>query len=139
MRTRHAAALLLLLAAGAASQAPTGAPAGIASRPLPLNAEDPAQTRAGRLAYMGGIALTSPDRRFGGLSGMRFLGDGGVLAISDDGDWLRFRLEERDGRLVARSSRTEPFSSPMNASTGSRPMRPTVRRRASSPFRIATG
>ena len=98
-----AAALVILLGAAAASQIPAGAPVGLTAKPVPLNAEDPAQTRVGRLAFLGGIALSSPDRRFGGLSGMRFVGDGQLLAISDDGDWLRFRLEERDGRLVGAS------------------------------------
>lgn len=71
----------------------------IQATPLPLNPADPSQTVVGRLRYMGGLQLTSSDPRFGGLSGLRWH-DGQLLAVSDEGDFFRMTLEERDDRLV---------------------------------------
>ncbi|MDT7934471.1 MAG: esterase-like activity of phytase family protein [Sphingomonadaceae bacterium] len=96
-RALAAAAALALLAA--ARPLPETA-AGLTARPVPLDPQDPARDRVGRLRYVGGIALASSDRRFGGLSGMRFLPDGRLLAISDSGDWLTLALDEPGGRLT---------------------------------------
>jgi hypothetical protein len=71
----------------------------VQAAPVPLNPADPTQTVVGRLRYMGGLHLTSPDPRFGGLSGLRWW-DGQLLAVSDEGDFFRMTLEERDDRLV---------------------------------------
>lgn len=103
---RAAFALALLLALGGTAALPPGAPLAMTARPVPLNAEDPAQTKVGRLAFMGGLTLASPDRRFGGLSGMRFLKDGRLLAITDDGDWLTLKLTEQGGRLTGAADLT---------------------------------
>lgn len=60
---------------------------------VPLYAGDPTRTSAGALSYRGGLVLTSQDRRFGGLSGMSVSPDGAeLLAISDEGYWLKARL-----------------------------------------------
>lgn len=100
------AALLLLLALGGADRPPPSEPAPLSARAVPLNTVDPAQTEVGKLRYLGGIALASSDRRFGGLSGMRFLPDGRVLAVSDAGDWLSFKLIETGGRLTGAEALT---------------------------------
>lgn len=81
------------------------APAAIAIEALaiPLDAAVPARTRVGTLEYRGGVVLRSADPLFGGLSGLRWQvgGQGGwLLAVSDTGNWLRFRAVERGGRLV---------------------------------------
>jgi hypothetical protein len=95
--------LVLLLAACMPREvvAQAGAPDGIAvtATPIPLDPRDPSQTTVGRLRYMGGLHLASPDRRFGGLSGLRWH-DGALYAVSDQGDFFRLTLEERDERLV---------------------------------------
>jgi hypothetical protein len=45
--------------------------------------------RFGRLEFRGGLTMTSPDARFGGLSGLTIAPDGRrFLAISDEGNWL---------------------------------------------------
>ncbi|MDA9500113.1 esterase-like activity of phytase family protein [Bradyrhizobium sp. CCBAU 11357] len=51
---------------------------------------DRTRTRFGSLDYRSGLALTSPYRGFGGLSGLRFLDGKGerFLAISDQGGWF---------------------------------------------------
>ena len=99
--------LLVLLLASACAPRPVVAPeAGswaaavdVRAAPVPLNPADPAQTTVGRLRYMGGLHLTSPDPRFGGLSGLRWH-DGQLYAVSDEGDFFRLTLEEHDERLV---------------------------------------
>lgn len=85
-----------------------GAPAGVrdgealplTAKPVPLNAEDPAQDRIGRLRYLGGVALTSANPAFGGLSGLRIGPGGQALSVGDTGNWVAFRLVERRGRLI---------------------------------------
>lgn len=94
MRRLALAALVTL----AATAPPTPIPA-LSAISVPLDADDPARVRLGRLAYRGGIAISAPDRRVGGISGMRFLADGRLLAITDAGDWLTLTLAERGGRL----------------------------------------
>lgn len=71
----------------------------VTAAPVALNPGDPAQAVVGRLRYLGGLHLTSPDRRFGGLSGLRWH-EGRLFAISDQGDFFRLTLEERSERLV---------------------------------------
>ena len=56
---------------------------------VPLNARDATQTQIGVLEYRGGIKVTSPDERFGGLSGLLVTANGRrLLAVSDHGYWL---------------------------------------------------
>ena len=42
----------------------------LAVEAVPLNPENDMQVRAGALLYRGGIAVRSPDERFGGFSGL---------------------------------------------------------------------
>ena len=67
-----------------------------------LDAADPDRIRVGRLEWRGGLALTSPDSRFGGLSSLRVAADGlRFTAISDDGWWVDGRmLYDAGGRLA---------------------------------------
>jgi hypothetical protein len=44
--------------------------------------------RVGQLDFVGGFHLKSPDKRFGGLSGIDVLDDGNLLAVSDRGDFV---------------------------------------------------
>ena len=62
-----------------------------------LNPEAPLARTAGRLTYLGGWAIRSNDRRFGGISAMRVEGKR-VLALSDSGLLFRFALPGRDAR-----------------------------------------
>src|SRR6185503_8236776 len=58
-----------------------------------LSPQRPAVERVGALVYRGGLMLSSPDRRFGGFSGLLVSKDGGRLrAVSDEGSWLEARL-----------------------------------------------
>jgi hypothetical protein len=50
---------------------------------------DQDSNRIGKLRFIGGVELTSPDRRFGGFSGMLINPDGSKLwAVSDRGNWM---------------------------------------------------
>ena len=60
---------------------------------------DPAQTRFGALEFRGGLALTSNDPAFGGISALRMEPDGSrFLALTDNGSWLRARIVYEDGK-----------------------------------------
>lgn len=60
---------------------------------------DPARRRVGRLTFMGGVSLTSPDPAFGGFSALHVVGDD-VTLLSDGGTIVRFRLRS-DGQVEA--------------------------------------
>lgn len=67
-------------------------PIEVHARPVPFDAADPERARVGRLEWRGGVELTSPDPRFGGLSSLRVAPDGQrFIAVSDAG----WRLEGR--------------------------------------------
>lgn len=57
--------------------------------PVALDARDPERRSLGSLRFINGWALTSPDRRLGGISALHVAG-GQVTALSDAGDILRF-------------------------------------------------
>lgn len=58
-------------------------------RPVVLDGSDPERRRLGPLRFIAGWALSSPDRRLGGISALHVEG-GQVIALSDAGDVLRF-------------------------------------------------
>lgn len=124
MRSRHtliAAALAALAITGATAQSP-GKPTGDLQRdyldPLrkascpkgvartegesadltvasvPLQGVNPSRKTLGDLTFVAGFHLASPDKRFGGLSGLDLLDDGNLLAISDQGDFVWLDLAE---------------------------------------------
>ena len=93
-----AAALALAAYRMAPETAPE--PVTIAARAIPIDPADPAHDRFGRLRYLGGLELAAHDRRFGGISGMRFLRDGRLAAVSDEGSWITLTLNEDGDRLT---------------------------------------
>lgn len=74
--------------------APSGAdPLPLSASTLALNPENLELTAVGALTYRGGLHLSSPDPRFGGLSGLSVSPDGGRLtAVSDRGHWVAATL-----------------------------------------------
>lgn len=57
--------------------------------PISWDPENPKDTKAGRLTYLGGLELTSNHPDFGGLSGLIVGTDGDALiAVSDQGNWF---------------------------------------------------
>ena len=62
---------------------------------------DPLQTRFGDLEFRGGLALTSKNPAFGGISAIHVEPDGShFIAVTDHGSWLRGRIVYRDGKPV---------------------------------------
>lgn len=66
----------------------------LTSKSVPLQGVNPSRKSLGDLTFVGGFHLTSPDARFGGLSGLDLLEDGNLLAISDQGDFVWIDLAE---------------------------------------------
>jgi hypothetical protein len=95
---------LALAPIAAASQSRPGADrptrVDVQARPfVSFDVRDAARRRFGALEFRGGLVLTSPNAKFGGLSALRVSPDGtGFLAASDKGDWFRGRIVYRDGR-----------------------------------------
>ncbi|MFO1147037.1 MAG: esterase-like activity of phytase family protein [Alsobacter sp.] len=58
------------------------------------------RTRFGELDFVGGVELSSADKRFGGWSGLWIGPEGRLLSVSDHGSWLSARLVVDDGRPV---------------------------------------
>lgn len=101
MRILTAVAALLLLTTFAPpalfSEPPVPAHAVLTFERVALNPEAPARRAIGRLSYLGGWAIRSNDRRFGGISAMHVEGER-VLALSDSGLLFRFALPGREPR-----------------------------------------
>jgi hypothetical protein len=55
---------------------------------VPLSSLNPGKKTVGALTFVAGFHLTSPDKRFGGLSDMHFLPDGNLLTVSDLGHFV---------------------------------------------------
>lgn len=64
---------------------------------VPLDPGDHARRQLGRLRFMGGVRLQSPDPAFGGFSALSVVGDRFTL-LSDGGNIVRLRLGS-DGRV----------------------------------------
>lgn len=84
-----------------ATAAPDASAIDIKATAVPLNAADWSADIAGQLRYRGGVHLTSPNKRFGGLSGLLVSADGKEFtAVSDGGTWTRGALTyDADGNL----------------------------------------
>ncbi|MCB2191651.1 MAG: esterase-like activity of phytase family protein [Deltaproteobacteria bacterium] len=106
---RVLAGLVFLAVACLACAAPGPPPPPGQGRSLLVRAEavalapdHPRRKNLGRLTYLGGLELSSPDPAFGGLSGLWVSPDGGRLwAISDQGWWLRAKLIHGPGGAPA--------------------------------------
>jgi hypothetical protein len=66
----------------------------LAVKLVPLQTLNPSRKKIGELNFVAGFHLTSPDKRFGGLSGVDLLEDGNLLAVSDDGDFVWIDLKD---------------------------------------------
>jgi hypothetical protein len=118
MRCLGATIGLLLALRPALAEAPAGAAGeaiAVASAEVPLDPTDPGKARVGRLEFRGGLHLTSPDPRFGGLSALSVSGDGSrLMAISDQGGWFTALLgyDPRGFLKDVRDARTGVLHSP---------------------------
>lgn len=106
LRLAAVAALVSLSGADAFPETTTSTAgtAAITSRPIAVfHPSEPERTRFGELEFLGGLVLTSSDRDFRSLSGLHGRDFGReYLSVSDDGDWVWFRLKTDDaGRPLA--------------------------------------
>ncbi|HTU12954.1 MAG TPA: esterase-like activity of phytase family protein [Allosphingosinicella sp.] len=84
--------LLATIVAPARRPAPATAPdAPLVYAPVVLQADAPGRRDVGRLHFLGGWSLSSPDDRLGGLSGLH-VENGQAIAISDAGTLVHFPL-----------------------------------------------
>lgn len=60
---------------------------------------DPSRVRFDALEFRGGLELTSASAFFGGISGLVMPDHDHLIAVTDNGSWLKARLIYRDGRL----------------------------------------
>ncbi|MDA1323180.1 MAG: esterase-like activity of phytase family protein [Proteobacteria bacterium] len=77
-------------------------PLSVRANAVNLHDENDQIRRVGSLIFRGGLHLTSPEPRFGGLSGLAISADGSQLsAVTDRGDWVRFApVATRSGQLT---------------------------------------
>ncbi|MEZ5787019.1 MAG: esterase-like activity of phytase family protein [Xanthobacteraceae bacterium] len=99
MRSAIVVVFLLVLAAPAVPAPPNlstnlGTPIEVMARAIPaILPGKPDQLRVGQLVYRGGLVLTSPNKDFGGLSGLRMAPDGAhFIALTDKGFWFTGRI-----------------------------------------------
>ncbi len=79
------------------------APERITVRALPIASfdnRDPTRVRFGALEFRGGLELTSSFSAFGGISGLLMPDHSHLVAITDNGSWLKARLVYDGGRLT---------------------------------------
>jgi len=93
------------------------APVSVRVSSVPLDAGDPTVRTVGRLRYVGGVELTSNDKRFGGYSALEISADGTRLtALSDKGTRLDATLKlDAAGEITAV---TFPKIAPLTAPDG---------------------
>ncbi len=112
---KYLTGLAALVFLAACSGDPGAGPIRIEAEKVALYPDAPERIDAGALEYRGGLVLTSPDTRFGGLSAMEIEGNR-LLAISDSAYWLTAHLEFDDaGRLTGLS---RAFYAPMLDAAG---------------------
>lgn len=93
MRFRTLAATLILAAVTTVAAPVAAQPIEIEADRQYLNPADRSQEGIGKLLWRGGLALTSPDPNFGGISGLLVAPDGGTMtAVTDRGYWITARL-----------------------------------------------
>jgi hypothetical protein len=67
-----------------------------------FDVRDPSMRRFGSLEFRGGLALTSPDKAFGGFSSLHVMADGRrFIAASDRSNWLRGEIRYDGDRPAA--------------------------------------
>ncbi|OAN59222.1 esterase-like activity of phytase family protein [Sphingomonas sp. TDK1] len=86
-----ALSILFLSASGKEPRTPLGTHPVVSATPVPLVPGDPTRRTIGRLDYLGGVRLTSPDLGFSGFSALSVTGDRFTL-MSDRGNVVRFRM-----------------------------------------------
>lgn len=82
-------------------------PIDIQAEPVSLMRAETTRTRIGALKLVAGFSLTSSDPRFGGLSGLETIGEGRLLAVTDEGYFVWIDLDRE--RLAPVAARLAPM------------------------------
>ena len=106
-----------LLLARSETYPPGPATIDIAASKIRWNPQDWTDTDNGSLRFLAGFELTSPDGRFGGLSGLAISPDGATLsAVTDTGHWITMPLTHDGNQLKSpTSARLTPLQSHQGA------------------------
>ena len=97
-------ALVLFLLAGLLSVAPAAAdPLPLTTKPIESFTPHLADAPSAPLTFLGGLIVTSSEKRFGGLSGIDMLDPDTAFIVGDRGVYVRMRLVHDNGRLVGLS------------------------------------
>ncbi|WP_176086300.1 esterase-like activity of phytase family protein [Martelella sp. HB161492] len=93
--------LCLGFAVAVAAAPALSGPVPVAATPIPHFALEGSETQFGRLTYLGGLKLASPNAAFQSLSAIRFRPDGQhFIAVADNGTWITGAItRSADGRL----------------------------------------
>jgi hypothetical protein len=93
-----AACLLLALATGSAQAEAID----VKATPVPLDERDSSRQSVGELEFLAGFELTSPEPKWGSLSGLVIAANGtSLIAVADTGCWFRLSLQQdATGRLT---------------------------------------
>ncbi|HEY7766488.1 MAG TPA: esterase-like activity of phytase family protein [Aestuariivirgaceae bacterium] len=111
--------LLAILAVTWPSQAQMTSKISIDAKPANFARLSFGSPPSGQLEFRGGLLLSSTDERFGGFSGLAFSADGtALLAVSDEGWWLRADVEYHNDRPAALAN---AVLAPLLAKDGRRP------------------
>ena len=98
MRVLTTVLFSMLLFTGGTSRAE---PLSLQTKQVFLHDEDHSLRRIGELEFVSGIAVSSTNRYFGGISDLHIFADGKVLAITDKGKWIRTTLKhDKEGNLI---------------------------------------
>lgn len=101
---RHLTALILIAGLCVVHDGPAAAQVSesinIVSQPVGFNRDEPGRTHFGKLEWLGTLKLDFPSQAFGGYSGLAIDAAGKqLLAVSDEGTWLKADLVYRDGKI----------------------------------------
>ncbi|MEM8743762.1 MAG: esterase-like activity of phytase family protein, partial [Pseudomonadota bacterium] len=98
-------------ASSATAQPARTQPISVTARAIPFDSDKPEQTRFGKLEWLGTLQLTSPNRKFGGFSGLIIDKTGTrLLAVSDEANVLSAAIQYENGRPVGlRDTRLGPI------------------------------
>ena len=92
-------ALLAIIVSFLLTGCPSASESGLRAVPMPLDPADAQARDLGRTQVLSLLRLSAPQSWFGGISGVAWDGDH-LMAVSDTGSWLRFRVEA-DGQGAA--------------------------------------
>lgn len=82
---------------------------------IPLDPSQPSRRTVGKTEYVGGWALTSPSKSFGGFSGLMVTPENNsLLAINDRGEWWQASFDTRNMQQPPSNNKVLPYEGVAN-------------------------